>query len=240
MPRIAGSKTKLLKLDKIRLDGDTQSRIELDQDVIRDYADQMSSKVEFPPLLVVFDGASYWLVDGFHRRWAAIKAKLQKFKCAVVQGTRDDARWMSYAVNKDHGLPRSTADKQKAVIQALKHPNGEKKSDSQIAAHVGVAIPTVSRHRKQLESTLTILKSPERAGRDGRTINTANIGKSRPGRATGLPSRPPKVDLTPQPTVNGKHKERPEPTAFDHLKYWWNEANETQRCLFRNWIDGKL
>ncbi len=60
---------------------------------------------------------------------------------------------------------------------ALQHPNGAGKSDSAIAKHVGVAVQTVNSWRKQMESTFQIGKSPTRTGSDGRTINTANIGR---------------------------------------------------------------
>ena len=39
--------------------------------------------------------------------------------------------------------------------------------------------PTVCKYRREMESTLQIAKSPKRTGRDGRKINTANIGKRR-------------------------------------------------------------
>lgn len=171
-----GLKTKTLQLDKIRLDGDTQSREELDQDVIKEYSDLMEAGREFPPLLVVFDGAAYWLVDGFHRRWAAIKAKIKKFKCQVKEGTREDARWLSYAANIDHGLKRTNEDKQKAVISALKHPKGCKAADSKIAEHVAVSVATVGKYRKQLEAAFQIEKVTEREGADGKTYSTEKIG----------------------------------------------------------------
>lgn len=171
-------RTISLPLEKIRLDGDTQSREELDQDVIKEYSELMEAGRDFPPLLVVFDGAAYWLVDGFHRRWAAIKANVKKFKCQVREGTREDARWLSYSANIDHGMRRTNEDKQKAVVAALKHPKGAKLADSKIAEHVGVSVTTVGKYREKLELTFQIGKSTEREGADGRTINTANIGKS--------------------------------------------------------------
>lgn len=185
---IAGSKTKTVLLSKIRLDGDTQSRLSLDEDVIKEYGELLKSGHEFPPLVVVFDGADYWLVDGFHRRWAAVKQKLDKFKCQVIEGTREDARWLSYGVNKDHGIKRSTEDKQKAVIAALKHPKGAKLADSKIALHVGVDDKTVAKYRAKLELTSEIPKSTERTGKDGRTINTERIGKK------DLPPLPPEEE----------------------------------------------
>lgn len=174
----AGSRTKTIKLDKIRLDGDTQSRKELSDEVIKEYARLIEDGCDFPALEVMFDGVDYWLWDGFHRRFAAVKAKLDSFKCNVRSGTREDARWESYAANKNHGFNRGNDDKSKAVKAALLHPNGAKLADNKIAEHVGVSHATVAKYRKQLEATCQIDKSTERTGADGRTINTANIGST--------------------------------------------------------------
>lgn len=196
----------------------------------------MSAGQQFPPLLVVFDGAEYWLVDGFQRRWAAIKAKIEKFKCLVIEGTREDARWLSYGANKDHGLPRTNDDKKNAVLAALKHPKGAKKSDGQIAEHVGVSDRMVNKYRAELEVTSKLSESPKRTGRDGRTTNTTNIGrKKRAGQGDELPADPPPL---PKKTAaaNGSEQSK-EPTPFDHLKHWWAQASDIQKSLFRDWID---
>lgn len=225
-PSTAGSKLRTVRLDKIRLDGDTQSRVELDQDVIYEYAQLMKGGHEFPPILVVFDGASYWLVDGFHRRWAAVEAKVTRLKFRVVEGTREHARWLSYAANIEHGLRRSTEDKRKAVISALRHPKGAKMSDNKIAEHVGVSQPMVSKYREQLQSANKIYKVTERMGRDGKNYDTTNIGT---GRNCSVENE---EEQTPDTLVKL--------TPLGQLKYWWDQADETQRCLFRNWIDGNL
>ena len=67
------------------------------------------------------------------------------------------------------------AGQQRAVKAALMHPQGSGKSDRQIAAHVGVDHQTVANWRAKL--TGEIRQSDVRTGRDGRTINTANIGR---------------------------------------------------------------
>lgn len=199
----AGSRTKTIKLEKIRLDGDTQSRVSLDDDVIQEYSDLMKDGHEFPPIDVVFDGADYWMYDGFHRRWGAIKAGLKEFKCRVIEGTREDARWLSYSANQGHGLKRTNDDKVKAVLAALKHPKGVKMSDRKIAEHVGVSDRMVNKYR---ETTAKDSQS-ERTGRDGRTINTDNIGK-RNGKQS-VPSEP-RDYPPPRATV---HKPAIEPEA---------------------------
>jgi len=247
MQSTVGSRAKTIPLDKIRLDGDTQSRLSLDEDVIHEYAGLMSNGYQFPPLLVVFDGAAYWLVDGFHRRWAAIKSKLEKFKCVVVEGTREDARWLSYGCNKNHGLPRSNDDKKKAVIAALKHPQGAKKSDRQIAEHVGVSSNMVLKYREQLVSTAQVAQSPERTGRDGRTINTANIGKVKQEPVAAEPE-PEELPLPQQPLVRReipmhhppavRTSDTREKSPFAMLCHWWEQADSAAQTRFRLWIDG--
>lgn len=167
-----------LTLDKIRLDGGTQPRAELLLDVINEYAEQMRGGAEFPRVIVFFDGQDYWLADGFHRVNAAKEAfPDEPIDADVHQGSQSDAQWYSYSVNQIHGLRRTNEDKQRAVKAALLHPLGARKSDRQIAEHIGAGHALVSRLRKELESTVSLRQSAKRTGKDGRTINTSNIGK---------------------------------------------------------------
>lgn len=173
------TKTKTIEIDKISLAGDTQPRAEINQETVLDYAEDMMNGIVFPPVEVFYDGATYWLVDGFHRRWAAVKAKKTTLECIVHNGLLDDARWYSYARNADHGLRRTNADKRKAVMRALKHPNGACMSDRAIAEHCGVSSNMVLKYRAELNTTAHGAQSTARKCRDGRTINTANIGKTK-------------------------------------------------------------
>jgi hypothetical protein len=135
-----------------------------------------------PPLEVKFDGASYWLWDGFHRRWGADRAGLEKLPCNVTNGTQQDAQWASYGANKDHGLRRGNEDKKKAVKAALRHPNGPKCSDHDLAEHCGVAVNTVCKYRAELVASMQIAQIDTRTvTRNGKTYeqNTANIGKGK-------------------------------------------------------------
>ena len=119
---------KKLQIDKIRTDGDTQPRVEINSEVVAEYAEAMKAKAKFLPVIVFHDGSDYWLVDGFHRVQAAKKNKRKQIECEIREGTQDDARWFSYQVNSTHGLRRTNTDKQKAVKAALLHPKGEKMS----------------------------------------------------------------------------------------------------------------
>lgn len=141
---------RVLKLADIRIDGDTQPREELNEDVVDEYRQAYEAGKPLPPLDVVFDGSNNWLTDGFHRRFSAEKAGLTKLPCIVTPGTREEAQWASYAANQAHGLRRSNDDKRRAVLAALRHPKGKTISDNLIAEHVGVNQTTVSKYRNQL------------------------------------------------------------------------------------------
>jgi hypothetical protein len=184
---------KDLRLDAIRLDGGTQPRVRIDEEIVREYAERMKAGDRFPPVQVYFDGTDHWLSDGFHRVKAAGEAGLKSIQADVWEGTRDDAFWMSLAANKDHGLRRSNDDKARAVKAAL--VARPRLSDRQIADHVGVHFDTVAKYRAELKASGTIGNSDSRTGRDGRTINTANIGKAAGEKAK--PPTPPDPDAVP-------------------------------------------
>ena len=178
--------------------------MKIDQCACDDYGERMKAGEKFPAVDVFFDGENHWLADGFHRLRAYVMAVPgEPIECNVYQGSLEDAQWHSYSVNKTHGIRRSNEDKQRAVTMALGHPNAAGKSNVQIAEHCGVSEFMVRKHRtpstsiksKSNSSATELLpstdqptsseipKSRPRKGRDGRTINTAKIGKTRGGRS---------------------------------------------------------
>ena len=167
-----------LKLGKIRMDGGTQSREELSEEKIDEYAELMRDGIVFPDIVVVYDGTNYWLVDGFHRVNAAMSADLETINCDVRQGTQDDAIWMSSGVNATHGMPRTNADKKRAVELALRHAKSRGMSDRQLAEHCGVSGPTIARYRKPYLQNVADnrVKTAIRGGKKYK-IDTSNIGR---------------------------------------------------------------
>jgi hypothetical protein len=130
---------KIVRLDQIRLDGGTQMREHLDQNVVQDYAEKMRDGVVFPPMITMFDGSTHWLVDGFHRYLAVQAAGKQGYNCEVHTGTQQDAIFMATSVNGSHGVQRSNETKRKAVEVTIAHPNATGWSNVQIAKHCGVS-----------------------------------------------------------------------------------------------------
>jgi hypothetical protein len=173
-----------LSIDVIRRDGGTQPRTAIDDEIVREYADYITAGVKFPPLRVFWDGSTHWLADGFHRVAAYLKAGVNAVECEVYTGTQQDAQWYSFSANKAHGLRRNNADKQQAVRAALAHDRAAGLSDAMIAEHVGVSDRMIAEHRKAI--TPNGSESNRRTGRDGRTIDTAKIGRRK---SESLPKR---------------------------------------------------
>jgi hypothetical protein len=180
----------------IRIDGDKQPRVKIDDATVADYVTDLKAGAEFPAVDVFFDGTDHWLADGFHRLHAHSQAGRETIRAVVHEGTQSDAQWLGYAANRDHGLRRTNADKERAVRAALKHPHGMNLSDGAIAAHVGVTDKTVAKHRSM--ATPEIPESSVRTGRDGRAIAVAKIGKrSRKSKSKSMPPTVPQTATAP-------------------------------------------
>jgi hypothetical protein len=136
----------------IRIDGGTQSRASIDQHVVGDYADAMAAGDTFPPVVVFFDGKTYWLADGFHRYEAYARAKIDSVLADVRQGTQRDAILFSVGANASHGLRRTNDDKRRAALTLLNDAEWAKWSDREIARRVGVSHNFVSGLRPSLSS----------------------------------------------------------------------------------------
>lgn len=198
-----------INLRSIRIDGGTQSRAELNHATVDEYSEAMAEGDTFPPIVVFFDGSSYWLADGFHRYFGADHAGMTEIQAEVLHGTQQDAQLFSFSVNAAHGLRRTNADKRKAVTGALQHPVSGQWSDRQIAKHCGVSHPFVSSVRSSL---VTVTSEPPAqrtyTTKHGTTavMNTSNIGKTdRPALAPAkaavpAPAPRPVVVVPPPPS----------------------------------------
>jgi ParB-like chromosome segregation protein Spo0J len=178
-------------LRELRTDGGTQSRAQIRQDMVDEYASDMLGGATFPPLKVTYDGSSYWLVDGFHRHAAATKIGLTTFRAIVAQGTQRDAILASLKVNNDHGLRRSSEDKRRSVQRLLDDAEWASWSNRRIAEEAGVSLDLVNRMRdEQGGSTERIVQSA-----DGKLRNVAGISKANAERAEGRRPAPTPVQV---------------------------------------------
>ncbi len=137
-------------LDDIRTDGGTQPREYLNELVLSEYAESMTSGTVFPPVVIYFDGSHYWLADGFHRFFAAKKCGAQEMTADVQPGTRRDARLYAVGANATHGLRRTNVDKRRAALTLLQDEEWQRWSNREIARQCGVTHTFVAKLRREL------------------------------------------------------------------------------------------
>lgn len=143
-------KTKSVKRNDIVIDGGTQQREKINPEIVAEYAESMKCGAKFPPVVVFFDGAQYWLADGFHRYHASREAEFLDMLCDVHDGTNRDALLFSAGANMAHGLRLSNSDKRRSVLVLMNDAEWTKWSDRQIAIHCKVSNVLVSKIRGEL------------------------------------------------------------------------------------------
>jgi hypothetical protein len=164
--------TERIKLQKIRLDGGTQPRKEIDEPLVQHYTEiLLEGKDKFPPIDLWFDGKSYWPSDGFHRFHAHKRAGFLDIEATVNQGTKRDAFLACLKANGKHGKPRTPEERRYVVQMALEDIELGEKTDVEIAAICDVSSMTVGRVRKAMG-----LEKSNRVNQDGKSVNIAGRG----------------------------------------------------------------
>lgn len=205
---------QMLNISQIRRDGGTQPRAEIDAAKIEEYVSDMADGAEFPPVVVFYDGSSYWLADGFHRLQAAQKNLRQSIMAEIHQGTQREAILYSVGANATHGLKRSNEDKRRAVARLLSDEEWGKWSNIEIAKLCKVSDVFVGKLRNIGVTPNVWSENPnERTFTDKHgnesTMNVANIGAkvTIPDSLLWLPERLRKA------VINGYHN-----LSLDHLQ----------------------
>ncbi|MGJ8653337.1 MAG: ParB N-terminal domain-containing protein [Opitutaceae bacterium] len=158
--------TKDLKLELIDIYGGTQARVATNDEAIGSYADAMLEGAQFPAIIVYYDGAKYWLADGFHRFLAAQRNEAETIRAEVHSGARTEALKHALGANSTNGIYRSSADKRNAVEIALEEwPN---MSNSVIAEMCRVSHDLVRRCRLEMEKENRIESPKHVTGKDGK------------------------------------------------------------------------
>jgi hypothetical protein len=169
-----------LELAVVRIDGDTQARVGLDQAVVMEYSENMKDGAKFPTMVAFHDGSDYWLADGFHRYFAR------------KQGTKRDALFYSFGANGTRGLKLSAEDIRAIITRMLQDDEWSGWSDVAIAKHVGCSSMTVGRVRHSLEETGKVMEKMSKKYVD-------KHGKTKEMNTKNLKSKPAKIDTTARP-----------------------------------------
>ncbi len=172
---------KTINIKTIRIDGGTQSRVEINNEIVTEYAEAIKAGAEFPAVVVFNDGADNWLADGFHRFHGHNQAGLTSISAEVRQGTVRDAKLFSFGANGKHGQRPTQADRRKAIDAMLNDPEWVLWSNSAIAKTCDVSDKTVAARRNSIFGNSEDAKPATRTvERNGKTYeqNTSNIGQA--------------------------------------------------------------
>lgn len=211
------SSIQKLRLDEINIQAGTQSRAETNNETVDAYAEALEQGAEFPPVVVFSDGTQNgkWLADGFHRYLAHLKANLAEITCDIRAGTLRDAKLFSNGANGTHGLPRTNADKHRAVMNMLADDEWKTWSQERIAKACCVSTGLVSKiiskaslHGEEIKPTARVVE------RNGKTyqMDTAKIGKAPAPAIT-----PPAVSLTAVHGATPASASAPSPTLMQQV-----------------------
>lgn len=237
-----------MKLDKITTQG-MQVRASMSEDVVSEYMEALQDGVEFPPLSCVFDGTTYWLVDGFHRLEAYRRAGKHEVPISITNGSHGDALKLALGANISHGLRRTNEDKRKAVKVAYENcvelGLGENPSARLIAELCGVSNTFVS----QVSTVYTCAQQyAPKTGRDGKSYppprppktesQVAKVEMSTP------PPRPPKKDDNQAKNDVLESKTTPKPSKIrvldalnniipDNLLPVWETREQVSETAFK-------
>ena len=190
---------KTIELKKIRLDGGTQPRAKISEEMVSRLTEVLlnGGKMKEDPT-VFFDGKEYWLADGFHRYHANKRAGYTEMKCNLILGTKREAWIYSRGANSDHGMPRTSEEIRGSVISCLDDIELCDLSDRKIADICKCSPMTVGRVKKSLD-----LERPAKVmTKNGKMMDTANIGT--------------KVKAAPEPEPEYTHDDRLSELATEH------------------------
>jgi hypothetical protein len=190
---------KKINILNIRIDGGTQPRQEINYEVVKDYAELMREGVAFPPVTVFFDGAEYWLADGFHRYHATKSNANATIEAEVINGSVDDAEEYSFSANGKRGYELTQEDKKAIIRRMLLKERYAEWSQARIAKHVGVSAMFVSRVKASME--IKDESKTKKFIKDGveKEMDVSNIGRKTIGKA---------IETKPEPYDENEDKIR--------------------------------
>jgi hypothetical protein len=181
-------KTFTAPIASIRRDGGTQIRAALDEATVAAYAEAIKAGMKLPPVRVFDDNKTLWLSDGFHRIEASLRSGWKTIEVERKIGGQREALLDAIGANATHGLPRSNADKRRAIEAMLADPEWVTWTDRRIAAAAHAGHELVARVREESIGGNAI--APTRQAADGRQFPASRAKDSTPGQPTAAPPAP--------------------------------------------------
>lgn len=172
-----------IEVSQIQQDSEIQIRkVTIDWILVDEYLNAAKDGAQFPPIIVFFDGETYWLADGNHRLEVAKRNGQTTINAEVKQGGKREAILYAVGANAEHGKPRTTGDKQNAVEKLLNDSEWQLWGDREIARRCKVSNHFVASlrpktHTGNIPSMNGVRKFVHHKTGKPTTMNTNGIGK---------------------------------------------------------------
>lgn len=123
-PRDRSEREETLNPAELMVDPRLQFRVRMSEEAIAEYGATLKERpLDMPPLRAVrIEDGRVIVWDGFHTYYGALHNKLPGIRVWVRKGTPDDAILLAAGANATHGIPRTAADRRKAIRAILGHP----------------------------------------------------------------------------------------------------------------------
>jgi hypothetical protein len=141
-----------IQIKDIEVDTSLQARVRMSEPVLQEYSALLMEGVSFPPVVLFDDGDKKYLVDGFHRVYAAKRVGRDHIQAELHRGSKHEGFMFSLRANAAHGLQRSNEDKRHGVLKLLEDFEYSDKSDREIAALCAVSHTFVARIRAGMKT----------------------------------------------------------------------------------------
>jgi len=141
-----------IQIKDIEVDTSLQARVRMSEPVLQEYSALLMEGVSFPPVVIFDDGAKKYLVDGFHRVYAAKRVGRDRMQAELHRGSKHEGFMYSLSANAAHGLQRTNEDKRHGVLKLLEDFEYSDKSDREIAALCAVSHTFVARIRAGMKT----------------------------------------------------------------------------------------
>jgi len=181
-----------LRVAEITLDPRLQLREKVDAEAVEAYAEVYLEGKSLPPVLVYQEDQRFWLVDGYHRVAAKVKASQDSIECEVTPGSFQEAFQRALEVNQDHGVRRTNGDKRRVVSRALENEVTKNWSDRLIAQKCGVSNRFVG-----LVRAATSTRGPFQTGRRIAPVPKEGTQKDPGGSASSVNGPQPPTERDP-------------------------------------------
>lgn len=169
-----------VKISELSIDPDIQSRAGgLKPEVVAEYAERrLAGDVFLAVTAFQDDDGKTWLAEGFYRVASAQANGDEEIESCVYPGDRRDALLCSLMSNREHGLPRTDADKRRSLELLFGDPEWRSWSVNAIAEKLAISWNFVDKVKRELKAADTPTEVTYERDGETRTMDTSKIGRT--------------------------------------------------------------